>query len=104
MGPRGTISGASPDAARRLAGYQLRLIQMGLAPDDWKPMASVGSGVIELRVHTGSEYRAFSVAKFREAVYVLYAFEKRTQKTRISDISLARIRLSALRRYRAETR
>jgi hypothetical protein len=32
--------------ARRLAGFQLRRVQQGLDPDDWKPMQAVvlGSG------------------------------------------------------------
>ena len=34
------------------------------------------------------------VAKFAEAIYVLHAFEKKTQRTRREDIELAR------RRYR----
>ena len=32
------------------------------------------------------------VAKFAEAVYVLHAFQKKTQKTRREDIELARNR------------
>lgn len=31
--------------ARRAAGYQLRRIQLGLMPTDWKAMSSVGPGV-----------------------------------------------------------
>jgi len=36
--------------ARQVAGFQLDRVQRGLEPDDWKPMATVGSGVKELRV------------------------------------------------------
>lgn len=36
-----------PDEARREAGYQLRRVQHGLMPNDWKPMSSVGAGVCE---------------------------------------------------------
>jgi phage-related protein len=31
-----------PARARRLAGFQLRRVQQGLDPDDWKPMRTVG--------------------------------------------------------------
>lgn len=44
-------------------------------------MASVGPGTIEIRIHTGTEHRVLLVSKFAEAVYVLHAFEKKTQKT-----------------------
>ena len=67
---------AFPEDARRAAGYQLGRVQQGLLPTDWKPMTTVGPGVIEIRVHTRVERRIFYVAKFEEAVYVLHAFEK----------------------------
>jgi len=50
--------------------------------DDWKPMPAVGSGVHEIRVRDESgAFRLMYVAKFPEAVYVLHAFQKKTQKT-----------------------
>ena len=85
---------AFPDDARREAGYQLRRVQQGLTPDDWKPMTTVGVGVYEIRIHTAVEHRVFYVAKFAEAVYVLHAFEKRTRQTRQADTDLARKRLA----------
>ncbi len=38
------------------------------------------------------EWRVLYVAKFAEAVHVLHAFQKKTQKTRSEDIELARKR------------
>jgi phage-related protein len=58
-----------PDDARSEAGHQLRRVQQGLMPDDWKPMPSVGRGVQEIRVHTDLEHRVFFVARFEDAVY-----------------------------------
>ena len=87
---------AFPEIARREAGYQLRRLQSGLLPDDWKPMASVGPGVAEIRIHSRVEHRVFYVARFAEAIYVLHAFEKRTRQTRQADLELARKRLSAV--------
>ncbi|MGH2610943.1 MAG: type II toxin-antitoxin system RelE/ParE family toxin, partial [Tepidiformaceae bacterium] len=89
---------AFPAAARRESGYQLRRVQRGLMPDDWKPMASVGQGVCEVRVHTDTEHRVFYVARFAEAVYVLHAFEKKARKTSKADISLGKSRLGQVRR------
>jgi phage-related protein len=85
-----------PADARRDAGFELRRVQQGLDPDDWKPMPSIGPGVREIRIHTGLEHRVFCVATFAEAVYVLHAFEKRTRKTPKRDLQLAQDRLRAL--------
>lgn len=93
---------AFPKDARRTAGYQIGRVQQGLLPTDWKPMARVGPGVIEIRVHTRIEHRVFYVAKFEEAVYVLHAFEKRTRQTPQPEIVLARKRLADLIRRRAK--
>ena len=82
--------------ARRLAGFQLRLVQQGLEPLGWKPMPSIGPGVREIRIHTEVEHRVCYVAKFTEAIYVLHAFEKRTRKTSQHDVELARQRYQAL--------
>jgi phage-related protein len=91
---------AFPEGARREAGYQLRRLQQGLLPDDWKPMTSVGPGVAEIRIHSGVEHRVFYVAKFEEAVYVLHAFEKRTRQTRQADLELGAKRLADVVRSR----
>ena len=87
---------AFPQDARRVAGFQLRRVQQGLEPNDWKPMTTVGVGVNEIRVHTGLEHRVVYVAKFTEAVYILHAFEKRTRKTSKRESNLARDRFRAL--------
>jgi phage-related protein len=69
---------AFPAAARRMAGFQLLRVQQGLEPNDWKPMASIGTGVQELRIHTDTEHRVCFVARFAEGIYVLHAFHKRS--------------------------
>ena len=78
-----------PAEARRVAGFELNFIQQGLAPSDGKPMKDVGAGVQEIRIHVLGEWRVIYVAKFATAVYVLHAFQKKTQKTRQADIELA---------------
>ncbi|MEK7753761.1 MAG: type II toxin-antitoxin system RelE/ParE family toxin [Acidobacteriota bacterium] len=81
---------------RQQVGYELELVQHGLEPSDWKPMPTVGPGVCEIRIHGGGEYRVVYVAKFRHAVYVLHAFQKKTRKTSKGDIGAARSRLQAV--------
>ena len=92
---------AFPETARQRAGYQLRRVQRGLLPDDWKPMPSIGAGVAEIRVHTEVEHRVVYLAKFEEAIYVLHAFEKRTRKTQRADLELARTRVAIVHQLRA---
>ena len=82
--------------ARNIAGFELWDVQQGKEPSDWKPMPSVGLGVKEIRVRVGGEYRVIYLAKFVEAVYVLHAFQKKTQKTAKPDIDLARKRFREL--------
>ena len=94
---------AFPVAARRTAGFQLRRVQHGLDPDDWKPMQSIGPGVREIRVHTDSEHRVFYVARFEDAIYVLHAFQKRSRKTPKRDLQLARERLRTVLMKRRST-
>ena len=79
-----------------MAGFQLRRVQQGLQPNDWKPTATVGPGVQEIPVHTEIEHRVLYVARFIEGVYVIHAFEKRTRKTPKRDLDVARGRLRAL--------
>lgn len=71
-------------------------------PRDWKPMPSVGSGIVEVRVRIGGAYRLMYVAKFAEGIYVLHVFQKKSQKTAGLDIEVARSRLKAVRRAREE--
>jgi phage-related protein len=63
-------------------------------------MPAVGLGVREIRVRTGLEHRVLYIAKFDEAIYVLHAFQKSTQRTPKRDIDLARQRLGELRKRR----
>ena len=64
-----------PQEARNEAGHQLHR-----------------SGVRELRIHTNREHRVFYVVRFDDAVYVLSAFEKKSQKTPKSELELGRTR------------
>jgi phage-related protein len=92
---------AFPDDARRDAGYQLDKVQQGQAPDDWKPLPRVGPGVCEIRVRDAHGiYRVMYVTRFAEAIYVLHAFQKKTQQTAHGDIDLASKRYQELIRSR----
>jgi phage-related protein len=87
-----------PAGVRHDIGLELMRVQFGGQPADFKPMPSVGAGTYEIRVRDASgAYRAMYVAKFEAAVYVLHAFQKKTQQTAKSDIELAKVRYRMIR-------
>ena len=79
-----------PTLAKREAGHQLDRVQHGLEPTDWKPMKSVGRGVCEIRIQLEGQYRVIYVASFPKKIYVLHAFQKKTQKTGRQHIETAK--------------
>lgn len=88
-----------PPEAQDIAGYELMRVQFGKMPADWRPITSVGSGVIEIRVHRPHEHR---VATYPEAIYVLHCFGKKTQRTSKKDIDIARTEYANLQTYRKD--
>jgi phage-related protein len=79
-----------PQGVRSQVGQALYLVQEGGEPEDFKPMATVGAGAYEIRVRDQhGAFRVIYVAKFKAAVYVLHAFQKKTQQTAQSDLALA---------------
>jgi phage-related protein len=83
-----------PDTARYRAGPELRAVQNGLEPGDWKPMKTVGDGVREIRIRDASgAFRIIYLATLPDRVLVLHAFQKKTQQTAQRDIDLAMRRL-----------
>ena len=67
-------------------------------------MSEVGPGVQEIRLHSATEHRVFYVARFAEAVYVLHAFEKKTQRTPKRDLELGKGRYRDLMKARRRER
>ena len=82
------------EEGRYHTGRELRRVQLGEMPTDWKPMIAIGPGVAEIRIHAENEYRIIYIAKFEEAIYVLHSFSKKSQQTPKRDIDLA------VKRYR----
>lgn len=66
-----------PPSVRIQAGTDLRLVQQGLPPRDWKPMTTVGRGVREIRIHSrDGAFRILYVVVTDSDVYVLHVFRK----------------------------
>jgi phage-related protein len=79
-----------PASVRHALGIELMTVQYGDEPSDFKPMKGVGAGAYEIRHRDASgAFRVIYVAKRDEAVYVLHAFQKKSQKTARADIDLA---------------
>lgn len=79
------------------AGHQILRVQLGRDPDDWKPMKTIGPSVKEIRFEEGkTQYRVVYLAKFEEAVYVIHAFTKKSQKTPPKELNVAKARYKQL--------
>jgi phage-related protein len=92
---------AFPTAVRHDIGFQLEAVQQGRQPNDFKPMPGVGKGVEEIRVRdAGGAYRVIYTARMADAVYVLHAFQKKSQTTPKHDMDIARKRFAQLRLQR----
>ena len=84
---------AFPESARQDAGFQLDQVQLGIDPDDWRPMKTIGQGVREIRIRDSQgAFRVIYIARFSDAVHVLHCFEKKSQRTTRQDIALAQDR------------
>jgi len=69
------------------------MVQVGRDPNDWKPLSIVGQGAREIRVRDeAGAFRVIYVARFEDAVYVLHAFQKKSQTTSREDLKLAKER------------
>ena len=88
-----------PSDARQDAGRQLDIVQRGKQPHDCKPMPIIGNGVEEIRVwDDAGTFRVIYTARLADAVYVLHAFQKKTQTTAKRDIDTAKTRFAQLMR------
>ena len=92
----------SADFPRRrepVSGGRLYRLQMGepLGMPNARPMATIASGVWELRVR-GEDgiFRVFYYTASAAGVLVFHAFAKKTQRTPAPEIELARKRLKEL--------
>lgn len=64
-------------------------------------MKTVGAGAREIRVRDeAGAFRVIYVATLPEAIYVLHAFQKKTEQTAKGDIEVARKRFNDLMRKR----
>jgi phage-related protein len=83
-------------------GYALGVVQYGGRPPSAKPWKGLGPGVSEIVEDDASgTYRAVYTVRFRKAIYVLHAFQKKSPsgiRTARLDIELVEERLKAAKR------
>lgn len=92
-----------PQHVRGLAGAELRRIQRGEQPLQGRSMRIIGAGTFEIKMkdHKGA-FRVFYVTKFKEMIYVLHAFQKKSQKTSRKDIALGQQRYKEMLELRKD--
>ena len=92
---------AFPEPVKGEMGNALGIAQFGGKHPSAKPWKGQGSGVFEIvEDFDGDTYRAVYTVRFREAVYVLHAFQKKSPKgirTARGDIELVERRLRTAR-------
>ncbi len=90
-----------PEGVVDNVGYALGVVQYGGHPPSAKPWKGLGPGVNEIVEDDPSgTYRAVYTVRFRKAVYVLHAFQKKSPsgvRTARTDVRLIEDRLAAAR-------
>ncbi len=95
-----------PEAVKQVVGYALYLAQEGDKHHDAKPLRGfAGAGTLEVVAdHRRDSYRAVYTVAFKDVVYVLHAFQKKSKRgiaTPKQDIQLIRTRLKQAREHHA---
>ena len=90
---------AFPVQVQDHTGFALYQAQAGLKHRDAKPFKGLGSGVLEVvSRHDGDTFRAIYTVRFKTAIYVLHAFQKKAKRgiaTPKPEIDLIQSRLKA---------
>ena len=100
---------ALPTSVRRMFGYALSLAQAGDQHDAAKVLKGFGgAGVLEVvEDDVGGTYRAVYTVKFKEAVFVLHCFQKKSKRgiaTPKEDMDIIHARLKVAQAFAKELR
>ena len=92
-----------PVTVRGVVGYALYQAQVGLKHRDAKPLKGLGGNILEISSrHDGDTFRVVYTVRFKFAVYVLHAFQKKAKRgiaTPKHEIDLVRGRLEAAQQH-----
>ena len=96
-----------PVTVQDQVGFALYQAQAGLKHRDAKPLKGFGAHVLEvISRHDGDTYRAVYTVRFKAAVYVLHAFQKKAKRgiaTPKQEIDLVKRRLKAAAQHYTNT-
>ena len=96
-----------PATVQDQVGFALYQAQAGLTHRDAKPLKGLGAHVLEVvSRHDGDTYRAVYTVRFKAAVYVLHAFQKKAKRgsaTPKPEIDLVKRRLRAAEQHYTDT-
>ena len=99
LGDSLTVLQGFPKSVRIDLGSDLRRLQIGELPLNFKPMKTVGPGVRELRARDrNNQYRTMYVARMGTSIVVLHSFVKKSRTTPKAEIDTAKERLRAFDR------
>src|SRR5438552_1840745 len=98
VGPTQRDLRALPEEVKNVIGFALYVAQRGGRHPQAKPLVGFGgAGVLEVvEDHDGSTYRAVYTVRFKQAIYVLHVFQKKSKRgvaTPKREIELVRQRL-----------
>ena len=98
-----------PDAVIDVMGYALHLAQQGGKHPDAKPLKRfTGGSVLEVTAdHDGNTWRAVYTLRYKDALYVLHAFQKKSKqgiKTPGQHINMIQRRLKLTQEHHEQTR
>ena len=97
-----------PDTVIDVMGYALHLAQQGNKHPDAKPLKGFpGGSVLEITAdHDGNTWRAVYMLKYKDTLYVLHAFQKKSKqgiKTPRQHINMIQRRLKLAQEHHAQT-
>ena len=96
-----------PAAVQDQVGFALYQAQVGLTHHDVKPLKGFGPNVLEVvSRQEGDTYRTVYTVRFKAAIYVLHAFQKKAKQgiaTPKLELELVRRRLKAAQQHYADT-
>ena len=96
-----------PATVQDQVGFALYQAQAGLTHRDAKPLKGLGAHVLEVvSRHDGDTYRTVYTVRFKAAVYVLHAFQKKAKRgsaTPKPEIDLVKRRLRAAEQHYTDT-
>ena len=96
-----------PTAVQDQVGFALYQAQVGLKYRDVKPLRGFGANVLEVvSRQEGDTYRTVYTVRFKAAIYVLHAFQKKAKQgiaTPKQELDLVRRRLKAAQEHYADT-